>query len=40
MEFEKRVVEGYLYVYPYAGDDVFIHPEKIDTRDWRAIENT
>jgi len=23
-----KIVEGYLYVYPYMGDDVFIHPEK------------
>ncbi len=37
MDSEKRVVEGYLYVYPYAGDDVFIHPEKIDVRNWREL---
>jgi len=24
-----KIVEGYLYVYPYMGDDVFIHPEKL-----------
>jgi len=23
-----KIVEEYLYVYPYVGDDVFIHPEK------------
>lgn len=28
----ERVVEGYIYIYPYAGDDIFIHPEKVDPR--------
>ena len=34
---EVRAVEGYLYVYPYAGDDVFVHPEKVDVRDWNEL---
>ncbi len=28
----SRIYEGYVYVYPYAGDDVFLHPERIDLR--------
>ena len=27
-----RIIEGYLYVYPYVGDHIFVHPEKIDIR--------
>jgi hypothetical protein len=34
---EAKVVEGYLYVYPYAGDDVFIHPDRVDTRDYGEL---
>ena len=37
MRRKARVVEGYLYIYPYAGDDVFVHPKKIDTRNWREL---
>ncbi len=37
MRRKAGVMEGYLYIYPYAGDDVFIHPEKIDTRNWREL---
>jgi hypothetical protein len=32
-----RVVEGYLYVYPYAGDDIFVHPRKVDSKDFRKL---
>ncbi len=28
----SKVIEGYLYIYPYAGDDIFVHPEKISTK--------
>lgn len=31
------VVEVYLYIYPYAGDDVSIHPERIEVSDWREL---
>jgi len=34
---EPRVVEGYLYVYPYAGDDVFVHPERVDARSFEEL---
>jgi cold shock CspA family protein len=34
---EVKVVEGYLYVYPYAGDDVFVHPKKIDTKNFEEL---
>lgn len=34
---KPRIVEGYLYVYPYAGDNVFIHPEKIDVRSFKEL---
>ena len=32
-----RVIEGYLYVYPYAGDCVFVHPERIDGRSFEEL---
>ena len=27
---KSRVVEGYLYVYPYLGDDVFVYSRKVN----------
>jgi len=30
----RKIIEGYLYLYPYAGDDIFVHPEKIDIKNW------
>ena len=26
----RHIYEGFIYVYPYAGDDVFLYPEKVD----------
>ena len=37
MSRRARVVEGYLYMYPYVGNDLFVYPEKIDDRDWREL---
>ncbi len=34
---KKRVVEGYIYLYPYSGDDIFVHPEKIDPRSFEEL---
>ena len=34
---KPRVFEGYLYVYPYAGDDVFVHPERVDIRSFEEL---
>ncbi len=33
----SRVIEGYLYIYPYAGDDIFVHPEKVSTKLFKEL---
>jgi len=37
VERRVRVIEGYVYVYPYAGDDVFIHAERVDASNWDKL---
>jgi len=34
----EQIVEGYVYIYPYLGNGVFLHPKKVSARNWREVE--
>ncbi len=35
---KEWIIEGYVYIYPYLSNGVFLHPKKASARNWREVE--